>query len=124
MPRFVVLTHNHPFEHWDFMLEAGRTLRTWRLLQPADADGPVEAEPLPDHRIDYLNYEGPVSRDRGEVRRWDRGQYTILSDLPDRIEVRLHGRKLDGVYVLEVANAAENRWTFSQKSTRPATRGG
>lgn len=76
MPRFVILTHDHPFLHWDLMLEADGTLHTWRLLDEPRPDVPIRAEALPDHRIAYLDYEGPVSRGRGNVTRWDAGTFT------------------------------------------------
>src|SRR5580765_3650553 len=31
MPRYVILAHDHPFPHWDLMLERDASLRTWRL---------------------------------------------------------------------------------------------
>ena len=31
MPQFVLLEHDHPELHWDFMLESGDALLTWRL---------------------------------------------------------------------------------------------
>ena len=65
MPRYVILDHDHPSRHWDFMLESGGVLRTWRLLAEPTAGGPIAAEPLGDHRIAYLDYEGPLSGDRG-----------------------------------------------------------
>src|SRR5437868_1093145 len=33
MPRFVVLEHDWPSLHWDFLLEAGEVLLAWRLLE-------------------------------------------------------------------------------------------
>ena len=111
MPRFAVLIHDHPFLHWDFLLEAGGSARTWRLLRSPDTPGPIPAEALPDHRLDYLDYEGPVSRNRGEVRRWDRGEYTTRHQTAERVEVRLDGRKLNGPFVFEATDAAGN-WVF------------
>ena len=73
MPLFVVLQHDYPTLHWDFMLEAGKSLRTWRLMSPPTQDSEVGAEPLANHRLRYLDYEGPVSGDRGHVARWDAG---------------------------------------------------
>ena len=53
--------------HWDLMLDTGETLRTWRL-EPA-LPGVIRAEPLGNHRRAYLDYEGPVSGNRGSVQR-------------------------------------------------------
>ncbi len=54
------------------MIEFEESLRTWELLHL-----PVEGETtavrrLPDHRLHYLDYEGPVSSDRGHVIGWER----------------------------------------------------
>jgi hypothetical protein len=111
MPRFVVLTHDHPVLHWDFMLEQPETLRTWRLMKPPGAGGPIDAESLADHRLAYLDYEGPVSGGRGEVRRWDRGEYEIVESTAERLVVRLIGERLHGVATLE-RTAVGSTWTF------------
>ena len=65
MSRFVILEHDYPVQHWDLMLEAGDVLRTWRLIAPPDKTQAVAAESLGDHRLAYLDYEGPVSGNRG-----------------------------------------------------------
>ncbi len=82
MPRFVILTHDHPHLHWDLMWEVPpkEKLRTWRLHQPPAEGTLITATALPDHRQMYLEYEGPVSGDRGEVWRWDFGEVKLLSD--------------------------------------------
>ena len=79
MPRYVILTHDHPFLHWDLMLEQGGVLRTWRLLAEPAAGQTVAAERLADHRVAYLDYEGPVRGDRGIVKRWDCGSYDVAN---------------------------------------------
>jgi hypothetical protein len=111
MPCFVVLTHDHPTLHWDFMLEQGQSLRTWRLAQAPDVNTPIDAEPLGDHRLDYLDYEGPVSRGRGEVRRWDRGEFETIESSPQRIVVRLAGGRIRGEATLERIEQSE-KWMF------------
>ncbi len=118
-PRFVVLTHDHPFVHWDLMLEQEDSLRTWRLMQPPDVHGPIDAEALPDHRLAYLDYEGPVSGGRGAVERWDAGTYEIVESIADSLVVRLSGRKLVGLATLERAN--QRPWKFRRL---PEPRGG
>ena len=75
MPRFVILEHDHPALHWDLMLECGDVLKTWRLAAVPTSAGAIRAEPVPDHRRLYLDYEGPVSGNRGQVKRWDWGDY-------------------------------------------------
>jgi hypothetical protein len=114
MPRYVILEHDHPVLHWDLMLEAGPVLRTWRLAAAPQPGRAVPAELSFDHRLAYLDYEGPVSGDRGRVRRWDRGQYE--PDLGGAAEddgtwsVVLAGDRLHGPATL--ARTAEGAWVF------------
>jgi len=100
MPRFVILEHDYPTRHWDLMLESGPVLRTWRLSTPPEAGRSIEAEASFDHRPVYLDYEGPVSGDRGVVKRWDTGTFSWESDTPDRVAVQLTGRRIAGRVVL------------------------
>lgn len=96
MPRFVVLEHDWPSLHWDFLVEMGGALRSWRLLAEPGPGREVPAEPNAVHRLLYLDYEGPVSGDRGNVRRWDSGMFDWIIDERDRIVIELHGGKLIG----------------------------
>ena len=81
MPRrLVILEHDHPFLHWDLLLEEECSARTWRLLRKPCLGEPIAAEPLPDHRLMYLDYEGVVSGDRGSVKRFLAGTYQPMSD--------------------------------------------
>jgi surface antigen len=95
MPRYVILEHDHPHLHWDFMIEAGGVLRTWRLAEPPAPGRAVAAEPLPDHRLVYLDYEGPVSGGRGCVKRWDAGSCEWRED-GGGVIVRLSGGRVTG----------------------------
>ncbi|HVJ84098.1 MAG TPA: DNA polymerase ligase N-terminal domain-containing protein [Caulifigura sp.] len=89
MPRFVVLEHDHPVLHWDLMLEADGTLRTWRLGTVPAASVTTPCEQLADHRHAYLEYEGPVSGGRGCVKRVMAGDYDILETTSDVLRFRL-----------------------------------
>jgi hypothetical protein len=120
MPRFVVLTHDHPFLHWDLMLEQGDSLRTWRLVRPPGTEDPIDAEHLPNHRLAYLDYEGPVSGGRGTVERWDAGTYETVESTDDRDVVRLAGGKLNGLATLERTGSGAG-WKLRRL---PAPRGG
>ena len=112
MPRFVVLEHDHPHLHWDLMLERGGALWTWRLPRLPEAGTPLDADRLADHRLAYLDYEGPVSGGRGNVTRWDGGSFEWLEDAEDRKVVRLRGGRLDGTFRLERSAAGEWRGLF------------
>ncbi len=101
MPRFVILEHDWPALHWDFLLEAGPILRAWRLLAEPSAGRELAAEANADHRLLYLDYEGRVSGDRGTVRRWDAGTFDWLTDTPECVVVELHGSKLTGRCTIE-----------------------
>ena len=101
MPRFVLLEHDHPVLHWDFMLERGSVLRTRRLDRMPGSASEISAEPLPDHRVAYLDYEGPVSDDRGSVQRVDRGDFELIREDGDSIEVVIRGERLRGRAVVD-----------------------
>ncbi len=111
MPRYVVLEHDHPHVHWDLMLEAGAVLRTWRLTAPPSPGEMIPAEAIGDHRLAYLDYEGPVSGGRGRVVRWDAGTFEWLQDANGTVTVRLHGGRLHGVGRLN--RQEDGRWTFT-----------
>lgn len=100
--RFVILHHAaRDGEHWDFMLDTGEALATWRLSEhpQALADGrTVATHHIGDHRRDYLDYEGPVSKDRGQVRRVESGTWDRLDATSDAWTLRLQGALLDGTY--------------------------
>lgn len=100
MPRFVILEHDWPNLHWDFLLEAGSVLRAWRLIAEPGPGRSVPAEPNADHRPLYLDYEGPVSGGRGRVRRWDAGTFDWLADTAERVEVELRGDRLAGRFTI------------------------
>ena len=110
MPRYVILEHDHPFLHWDFMLEAGDVLRTWRLLECPRPGRIIAAEALGDHRMAYLEYEGAVGGNRGTVQRWDAGTFAGSLE-EERVEVDLAGGRLSGRAVLQ--RDAAGRWTFA-----------
>lgn len=112
MPRFVILEHDHPELHWDFMLEAGDVLHTWRLTRaPADPGCAIPALALADHRLLYLDYEGPVSGGRGTVRRWDAGDYVEVFAAPSSMRVMvLRGARVQGQIRLEYIDGSA--WSF------------
>ena len=76
---YVILHHTGFGEpHYDLMFEPspGTSLMTWRA-----SDWPLAAGDdltrIGDHRREYLEYEGPVSNDRGEVKRVAEGRCAV-----------------------------------------------
>ena len=84
--RYVVLHHvGIDVPHFDIMLEREPAdspgLRTFRSpAWPIESETPLTE--LPDHRRAYLDYEGPVSGDRGSVTRVEAGEYSLVRNPP------------------------------------------
>lgn len=89
--RFALLRHDHQGSHWDFFLENEGVLHTWALSELPAQGLEVRARKLPDHRLLYLDYEGPISGDRGHVSRVDAGTYIALNWTHDLLTVKLQG---------------------------------
>ncbi|MEN0021405.1 MAG: hypothetical protein AAF747_11040 [Planctomycetota bacterium] len=99
MLRTVLLRHTltDGSAHFDWMLDLvgsgdddTRSLRTFRVALDAgrpDRDGAFEAELIPDHRRRYLWYEGPISGDRGDVRREAEGTFVLVRDQAARLRI-------------------------------------
>lgn len=116
MHRFVLLRHigspaSSLVSHWDLMLECDGALATWRLdwlpqswvaafgvhdstPSPLAAGESAHAVQLAPHRLAYLDYEGPLSGDRGSVSRWDDGRYDATHRNDDAWAFTLSGRIL------------------------------
>ena len=110
MPRYVILEHDWPQKHWDFMLEAGNVLQTWRLSGPPQPGVSIPAEKSFDHRLMYLDYEGAISGGRGSVIRWDGGNFETMIEEDNRRVIRLVGKRLQGL--VELVNHPETGWKF------------
>ena len=79
-------------DHYDLFLEEGDLLRTWRLSAPPES-GCVDIDPIGDHRIAYIDYEGEVSGGRGRVTIHSRGTYALSGEV-----LVLHGGSSAGRY--------------------------
>jgi hypothetical protein len=91
--RFVILLHQFPDDpttdraesshdqrrrdHWDLMFEWEGKLWTWASESEPFKSCPLAAVQLPEHRLDYLTYQGPVSGNRGVVRRVLAGNFRV-----------------------------------------------
>jgi hypothetical protein len=138
MPRFVLLYHECPLgyerpSHWDLMLESGDALRSWVLPQlpcachkahaitlalqeacpPLSRKNIVPADQLADHRLAYLDLEGPLSGERGHIQRIDAGTFTTHSESTDSLEVILSGSVLRGRVSLHRVSPNGSHWQLT-----------
>ncbi|HEV8607455.1 MAG TPA: hypothetical protein VGQ99_19120 [Tepidisphaeraceae bacterium] len=95
--RYVVLRHEEvDSPHFDLMFETrpGSDLATWRVNEwPITAA--TEFTPLRPHRRAYLQYEGQISGDRGQVHRVHEGNHWVEEDAADSLTMRLeNGQRL------------------------------
>ena len=101
--RFVVQEHTTPEGvHWDFMIERGDVLATFRLEQPTEAvlDHAVRVVRIFDHPLKFLTYEGPVQKGTGKVRLVDRGTCRESDEKDGLITLDLRGKILQGHFTL------------------------
>ena len=81
---FVILYHELPVglprvSHWDLMLRDGDRLLTWALDADPLTESQAMGQRLPDHRLEYLQFEGPISGNRGSVTRIASGTFRWLN---------------------------------------------
>lgn len=115
--RFVVLHHRLPAasaraDHYDFMLEMGGVLWTWALAERPDGAAAQSAARLADHRLRYLDYEGPLSDGRGEVARYDTGPCALLRQDAEAIVVELQGARLRCRVLLTRRDESSTLWDY------------
>jgi hypothetical protein len=122
--RFVILRHEgsggyKPGVHWDLMFQFGPSLRTWAMAELPHADREIDAEQLADHRLAYLDYEGPISGDRGTVSRWDHGEFRVVSESAEESIVALAGQELRGRLTLRRQTDGSPHWRCRFESDAP-----
>lgn len=116
--RFVIQEHTTGQDvHWDFMLELGGILQTYRLDKaPNEAlHLAVNATKIFDHPLKFLTYQGPVNKGRGNVRITESGTYKIVHQAHSRIELSLSGKILKGKFTL--THIEGNNWQFGADSS-------
>lgn len=103
--RYVIQEHHATRLHWDLRLERDGVAASWAIpnglpLAPKDNRLAVRTE---DHPLEYLEFEGDIPKGEygaGKMRIWDRGTYEELKWEPRKVEVLLHGERLQGRYAL------------------------
>jgi bifunctional non-homologous end joining protein LigD len=123
LPIFVVQRHDARSLHYDFRLERDGVLASWAVpkgvpVEPGEQHLAVHVE---DHPLAYATFEGEIPAGNygaGTVEIWDNGTYELVEDKPDGgLTVRLHGRRLDGLWTLVPARLSgqEKNWLILRK---------
>ena len=120
-PRFVVQEHHASHLHWDFRLELEGVLKSWAVPKEPPVEEGVRrlAVQVEDHPLSYINFEGTIpegSYGAGTVKIWDSGKFEIESRKDEKIVFVLHGKKMNGKYVLlKFSKAGEKSWLLFKK---------
>jgi bifunctional non-homologous end joining protein LigD len=104
-PRFVVQEHHARRLHWDFRLERDGVLVSWAVPKgvPEDPKKNHLAVHVEDHPLDYINFAGDIPQGNygaGHVSIWDEGTYDTEKWSDREVMVVLHGKRVQGKYVL------------------------
>jgi bifunctional non-homologous end joining protein LigD len=110
--RFVIQEHSARRLHWDLRLEHDGVLTSWALPKglPETPKDNRFAAATEDHPLEYLDFEGEIPKRQygaGTMRIWDRGTYECLKWEPRKVEVALHGQRMDARYALFPIAAGE-----------------
>ena len=128
MPEFVLLEHTQTDQtHWDLMFAPAQSptgsdskLITFQIpIDPRNwADKLVSCEKIADHRSIYLTYEGPISGNRGQVRRVDQGTYDPIEITDQKWLVSVQGSTLSGRILLQAMTADLSSWMLTYREKR------
>ena len=104
-PRFVVQEHHARRLHWDFRLERDGVLVSWAVPKgvPMDPKTNHLAVHVEDHPLDYIDFAGDIPAGNygaGKVLIWDNGTYETEKWSEREVMVILHGKRVQGRYVL------------------------
>jgi bifunctional non-homologous end joining protein LigD len=103
--QFVIQEHHARALHWDFRLERDGVLVSWAVPKglPLDKKTNHLAVHTEDHPLEYAQFEGSIPEGEyggGDVILWDTGTYEEVKWSDREVIVVLHGRRIEGKYVL------------------------
>ncbi|HMJ37466.1 MAG TPA: DNA ligase D [Baekduia sp.] len=126
--RFVIQEHSATRLHWDLRLEHDGALASWAIpngLPWASKDN-RKAVHTEDHPLEYLEFHGEIPKGNygaGTMTIWDQGTYDVLKWEPEKVEVELHGERVQGRYALFHTGPDPKDWMIHRMDP-PAEAGG
>ena len=103
--RFVVQKHQASHLHYDFRLEMEDVLKSWAVPKGVPIEPGIKrlAVQVEDHPVDYIDFSGRIPEGEygaGTVEIWDKGEFELSKQSPERLEITLRGERLSGGYGL------------------------
>ncbi|HVE80973.1 MAG TPA: DNA ligase D [Candidatus Dormibacteraeota bacterium] len=139
--RFVVQKHEATRLHYDLRLEIDGVLKSWAVPKGPSLDPDVRhlAMKVEDHPMDYRGFEGVIPEGNygaGTVMVWDEGTYADYEASPRKeaeknvkaglhkgdLKFVLHGKKLNGAFVLVKTGYAKDSWLLIKKDDKYAAK--
>lgn len=109
--KFSILLHKCHIDHYDFMLEQKNNLATWKISVENLTDlldgKIIKSNRIQDHRKKYLNYEGLVSNNKGEVSIFDSGEFKEQLWNENEIIVSIPGNIISGEIFIKKTSPEE-----------------
>jgi bifunctional non-homologous end joining protein LigD len=125
-PRFVIQEHDASRLHWDLRLERDGVLVSWAIpkgLPQAPSENHFAAA-TEEHPLEYLDFDGEIPKGEygaGTMKIWDRGTYECLKWESRKVEVALHGERVDARYALfAIADGEEPKDWMIHRMDPPA----
>ena len=117
---YVVQEHHASHLHYDLRLEMDGALKSWAVPKEPPSTSGIKrlAVQVEDHPLEYATFEGSIAEGEygaGKVEIWDKGTYTLVDRKEDKLIVEIHGRRLDGTYVLLRLKGGKNWLLFKKK---------
>jgi len=106
---YVIQKHQASHLHYDLRLEISGVLVSWAVPKEPPKEKGIKrlAVMTEDHPIGYEKFHGEIPQGEyggGKVEIWDKGFYDLKIKDEKKIEFFIHGKKLNGLYVLVKTN--------------------
>ena len=106
---YIIQKHQASHLHYDLRLEISGVLVSWAVPKEPPKEKGIKrlAVMTEDHPIGYEKFHGEIPQGEyggGKVEIWDKGFYDLKIKDEKKIEFFIHGKKLNGLYVLVKTN--------------------
>jgi bifunctional non-homologous end joining protein LigD len=116
--KYVIQEHHASHLHWDLRLEHKGALKSWAVPKEPTNEPNIKRLiiEVEDHPLDYADYEGTIAEGEygaGTVKIWDKGTFDPIEFNDSKVEMALHGKKLNGhFHLVRFKKAGPKGWLF------------